>query len=171
MIQQNPSRFELVDRELENSRKSLSKSLGTTAVSLPHISQTRQTISSNPLPKFRKPNTYFSSSLHKRSILGSDSNHTPTIRKQKTVREKERLLEKRIKKIEAELRSLGASCKDIYEIHGKSIRYFFNKVHCWQAEKIKNYLLQQIDDKDVELNDSISAEQITRSNSIDQIWE
>lgn len=168
--QQDPSRFELVDRALEKSSQHLSKSLATTASS-PHVSQAKQTISPKPPPKFRRPDAYLSGSSHRLSILGSGGNCAHATRRQKTAREEEGLLEKRIKEIEAELRSLGASRKDIREIHGAGVREFFNKARRWRAENIENDLLQRIDDEDVELNETISAERMTRSNGMDQIWE
>lgn len=42
-------------------------------------------------------------------------------------RKKERLLEKRFKDVEAELRSFRASQKDIYKTHSKDIQVFFQK--------------------------------------------
>lgn len=40
---------------------------------------------------------------------------------------RERLLEKRIKEVEAELRSFRASRKDIHKTHSKGIQVFFQK--------------------------------------------
>lgn len=42
-------------------------------------------------------------------------------------RKKERLLEKRFKDVEAELRSFRASQKDIHKTHSKGIQVFFQK--------------------------------------------
>lgn len=55
-------------------------------------------------------------------------------------RKKERL-EKRIKYVEAELRSFRASRKDIHKTHSKGIQVFFQKTRWWQTEKIEKEVL------------------------------
>ena len=86
-------------------------------------------------------------------------------------KKEERLLEKRIKDVEAELRNLGASRKEVHETHSEGVQAFFRKARRWRAEKIENNLLQQIEDEDIELNEELCAEQMSRSNGMDKIWE
>lgn len=50
------------------------------------------------------------------------------------------------------LRSSGASRKDIRKTHSEGVKHFFRETCQWQAEKIENYLLQQIEEEDIELN-------------------
>lgn len=81
------------------------------------------------------------------------------------------MLEKRIKDVEAELRSLGASQKDVRKTHSEGVQAFFRKARRWRAEKIENDLLQQIEEEDIELNEELCAQRMIKSNGIDKIWE
>lgn len=47
------------------------------------------------------------------------------------LKKKERLLEKNIKDIEAELRNLEASQKEVYKTHSEHIQAFFRKAYWW----------------------------------------
>lgn len=74
--------------------------------------------------------------------------------------------------MEAELRSSGASRKDVHKIHSESVQVFFSrKARRWRAEKIENDLLQQIEEEDIEFNEELCAQRMTTSNGMDKIWE
>ena len=82
------------------------------------------------------------------------------------------MLEQRIKDVEAELRSSGASRKDVRKTHSEGVRHFFSRKACqWRAEKIENDLLQQIEEEDIELNEDLCVQRMKTSNGMDKIWE
>lgn len=81
-----------------------------------YVPQTKQKVSQKPPLIFHKPDAYFSSSFYRLFIPDSDGSLARTTRRQKTAKEEERLLEKRIKEI-VEMRSLEASQKDIRKIY------------------------------------------------------
>lgn len=66
--------------------------------------------------------------------------------KDKKSYKKKRLLEKRIKKVKAEMKRLEASRKDIHEIYSASSQNIFHKPHCWWTNRMENNLFHQIDD-------------------------
>lgn len=61
------------------------------------------------------------------------------------------LLERRIKDVEAELKNLGASQKEVHKTHSKDVQAFFRKARWWRAKKIENNLFQQIKEEDIEV--------------------
>ena len=71
--------------------------------------------------------------------------------------------------MEIELRSFGASRKDVRETHSEGVKHFFRKARPWRAEEIENDLLQQIEEEDIELNEDLFAQRMKTSNGMDKI--
>lgn len=70
-------------------------------------------------------------------------NHARATRRLQIEKIEDRLLEQRIKDVETELRSSGASRKDVRKTHSEGVRHFFFRKACqWRSEKIENDLLQ-----------------------------
>lgn len=154
-----PSQFEIVNQALEKGRlqKQQLKSK-VTALQKSH-------------PRFRKPDMYLSAPKCNLPIESEAEKQARAMQRLQIEKKEERLLEKRIKDVEAELRSSGASRKDVRETHSEGVQVFFRKARRWRAEKIENDLLQQIEEEDIELNEALCAQRMTTSNGMDKIWE
>ena len=122
-------------------------------------------------PRFRKPDMYFSAPKCNLRIESEAEKQARAMQRLQIKKKEERLLEKRIKDMEVKLISSKTSQKDIRKIHSEDVQVFFRKSCRWQAEKIENDLLQQIEEEDIELNKELCAQQMIMSNGMDKIWE
>lgn len=86
-------------------------------------------------------------------------------------KKEEQLLEQRVKKIEKEMRHLGAMQKEIQESYSEGVQAFFRKACRWRSEKFEEDLLQKIKDKDIELNKKLCGKRMKIPNGMDKIWE
>lgn len=115
--------------------------------------------------QFRNPSKYL-------SVPKPDLPKRDHARQKLHIEKKEgHLLKKMIKDVEVKLRSLRASQKNVCETYSKGVQAFFQKISRWQAEKIENNLLQQIEEEDIELNEELCAQRMTKPNGINKIWE
>ena len=154
-----PSQFEVVDQVLEKRR------LQTQNL------KSKNTVLQKPRPQFRRPDMYLSAPKRNPLTQSKAESHVRAARRLQIEKREERLLEQRIKDVEIELISSGASRKDIHEIHSEGVQHFFRKARRWRAEKIENDLLHQIEEEDIELNEDLCAQQMKTSNGMDKIWE
>ena len=122
-------------------------------------------------PQFRKPSKYLSVPKPNLPIESESAKQDCTRRRLHIEKKEGHLLEKRIKDVEAELRSFGASRKDVRETNSEGVKAFFRKARRWRVEKIENDLLQQIEEEDIEFNEELCAQRMTKSNGMDKIWE
>lgn len=174
--QREPSCFELVDQAVAKNKRQLLSASTTQQSKQLRASKAQNNSSENGRPQFRRPHTHLLVSqrqpLPVTPLPESNADHGARLKRRTKIEKKEeRLLEQRIKDIEADLRNLGASRQDVRETHNEGIRDFFRKARRWRAEKIENDVLQQIEDEDVELNETLCAQRMRASNGMDKIWE
>ena len=86
-------------------------------------------------------------------------------------KKEEQLLEQRVKEIETEMRHLGATQKEVQELHNEEVQAFFRKARRWRSEKFEKDLLQKIEKEDIKLNEELCGERMRISNGMDKIWE
>ena len=164
-----PSRFELVDRSFEKNKQPPRPS--TTIKASSAISQSRNLSSQTSHPQFRRPDTYLSAPTKNRSPPTEAKNRARTKRRLEIEKKEARLLEQRIKEVETEMRNLGASRKDIHEVHSEGVQHFFWKARRWRSEEQENNLLQKIEEEDIRLNEDLCARRMATSHGMDKIWE
>lgn len=79
------------------------------------------------LLKFRNPTVYVSITKRNLPIERKDKKQDYTKQRREIEKKKKRLLEKKIKNIKVELRSLGISRKKVYKTYIEGVETFFRK--------------------------------------------
>lgn len=93
------------------------------------------------MSKFCKPYVYILNLLSKHSTLSSSENDAQTKRRKQLQKQKKEFLKKIIKEIEAEMKKLRTSCKNILKIYNADSQNIFYKACYWSLNKIENDLL------------------------------